>query len=114
MPRTPWQPSHSPACPATERDRLSTLASELLISELRQRGEAAAAQVLLRNRTALAKLSADDRRRVELLIRAVVARLLEEPESHLQRVGPDDASGPRLEAVRELFELDGRTVLDGF
>ena len=85
---------------------MSTVASELLISRLRQRGEAAADQVLLRNRTALANLSANDRRRAKLLLRAVVAGLLEEPESHLRRLRPEDASGPRLEAVRELFELD--------
>jgi glutamyl-tRNA reductase len=86
---------------------MGTLASELLISKLRQRGEAVADEVLLRNRTALARLSADDRRRAELLIRGVVARLLEGPESHLQRLRPEDTSGPRLAAVRELFELDG-------
>jgi glutamyl-tRNA reductase len=86
---------------------MGTLASELLISKLRQRGEAVADEVLLRNRTALARLSADDRRRAELLIRGVVARLLEEPESHLQHLSPEDTSGARLAAVRELFELDG-------
>jgi glutamyl-tRNA reductase len=83
---------------------MSTLASELLISELRQRGEAAADQVLLRNRTALAKLSAEDQRRVESVIRGVAARLLEEPESRLQRLSPEDASEVWLEAVRELFD----------
>ncbi|MEA2495513.1 MAG: hypothetical protein QOJ29_3424 [Thermoleophilaceae bacterium] len=92
---------------------MSALASELLISELRQRGEAAADQVLVRNRTALAKLSAEDRRRVELVIRGVAARLIEEPESHLRRLSPEDASGARLEALRELFDLDGAAHVAG-
>jgi glutamyl-tRNA reductase len=85
---------------------MSTLASELLISNLRQRSEAAADHVLLRNRAMLAKLSAHDRRRVEALIRGVAARLLEEPESYLQQLSPEEDLGPRLEAVRELFGLD--------
>jgi glutamyl-tRNA reductase len=86
---------------------MSTLESELLISTLRQLSEAAADHVLLRNRAALAKLSADDRCRVELLIHGIVSRLLEEPESHLHQLSPEDASGPQIEAVRELFRLDG-------
>jgi glutamyl-tRNA reductase len=86
---------------------MSTFESELLISKLRQRSEAAADHVLLRNRAALAKLSADDRSRVEFLIHGIVSRLLEEPESHLHQLSPEDASGPQIEAVRELFRLDG-------
>ena len=83
---------------------MSAPASELLISELRQHGDAAAAQVLLVNRGALARLSAHDRHRAEALIRGVVSRLLEEPEAHLKRL-TEDVAGDQLEAVRALFGL---------
>jgi glutamyl-tRNA reductase len=84
---------------------VTSLAPELLVAELRQRGEDAAAQVLLRNEAPLAKLTPDDRRRVETLLRTVVAQLLEEPESHLRQLSNETMSPRHLQAVCALFGL---------
>lgn len=81
-------------------------AYELVISELRERSEAAAVQVLSRNRGALTRLSAVDQEHAERLVRSVAARLLEEPAARLKQLPPEQIAG-HLDALRELFGLDG-------
>ena len=85
---------------------MTSFASEFLIAELKQRGELAAAQVVRRNHAAFDAMSDADRRRAEALAYAVAARLLEAPASRLARLRRDDADGPSVQAVCELFGLD--------
>ena len=82
-------------------------AYELLMSELREHSEAAAAEILSRNRGALAKLSAVNQEHAQALVHAVAARLLEEPEARLKQLPPEKVPG-HVEALRELFGLDSQ------
>jgi len=75
------------------------------IAALRERGDQIVAQVLRENDQRWESLSENDRRRLELMARAVVSRLLHEPTLRLK-----DADGDRayvyVDALRELFALD--------
>jgi glutamyl-tRNA reductase len=84
---------------------MASPAAQLLTADLRRRGELAAADVLRRNRSACALLADDDRRRLELLIYAVAARLVDEPRARLENLDSEQEAG-RVAAVRELFGLD--------
>src|SRR4051812_16409114 len=76
------------------------------IAALRERGDEIVAQVLRENEGRWESLSESDRRRLELMARAVVSRLLHEPTLRLK-----DSDGERayvyIDALRELFALDG-------
>jgi glutamyl-tRNA reductase len=76
------------------------------IAALRERGDQIAAQVLRENDARWESLSENDRRRMELMARAVVSRLLHEPTLRLK-----DTEGDRayhyVDALRELFALEG-------
>jgi glutamyl-tRNA reductase len=76
------------------------------ISALRERGDEIVAQVLRENEERWESVSENDRRRLELMARAVVSRLLHEPTLRLK-----DSDGDRsyvyVDALRELFALDG-------
>jgi Glutamyl-tRNAGlu reductase, dimerisation domain len=85
---------------------MASPAAELLMADLRRRSELAAADVLRRNRGACVLLGDDDRRRLELVIYAVAARLVDEPQARLENLDGDQDSAGRLAAVRELFGLD--------
>jgi glutamyl-tRNA reductase len=76
------------------------------IAALRERGDEIVAQVLRENDERWESLSENDRRRIELMARAVVSRLLHEPTLRLK-----DTEGDRayhyVDALRELFALEG-------
>jgi glutamyl-tRNA reductase len=86
---------------------MASHAADMLSADLRHRGELVAAEVLRRNRTAWVLLDDDDRRRLELLIYAVAARLVDEPRSRLQHLDGEQDSADLIAAMRELFGLDG-------
>jgi len=75
------------------------------IAALRERGDEIVAQVLRDNDERWESVSENDRRRLEMMARAVVSRLLHEPTLRLK-----DADGDRayvyVDALRELFALD--------
>jgi glutamyl-tRNA reductase len=85
---------------------MASPAAELLIADLRNRGELAAADVLGRNRSACASLTDDDRRIVETLIYAVADRLLDDPRARLEDLDGGDTEVHRIAAIRELFGLE--------
>jgi glutamyl-tRNA reductase len=76
------------------------------VAALRERGDEIVSQVLRENDERWESLSENDRRRLELMARAVVSRLLHEPTLRLK-----DAEGDRayhyVDALRELFALEG-------
>jgi glutamyl-tRNA reductase len=76
------------------------------IAALRELGDDIVAQVLRENDERWESLSENDRRRVELMARAVVSRLLHEPTLRLK-----DTDGDRayhyVDTLRELFALEG-------
>jgi glutamyl-tRNA reductase len=76
------------------------------VAALRERGDEIVAQVLRENAERWESLSENDRRRLELMARAIVSRLLHEPTLRLK-----DSDGDRsyiyVDALRELFALDG-------
>jgi glutamyl-tRNA reductase len=76
------------------------------LAALRERADDIVAQVLRENDERWESISADDRRRVELMARAIVSRLLHEPTLRLK-----DSEGDRayvyIDALRELFGLEG-------
>lgn len=76
------------------------------IAALRERADDIVAQVLRENDQRWDSVSADDRRRVELMARAVVSRLLHEPTLRLKETEGDRAY-VYVDALRELFGLDG-------
>jgi glutamyl-tRNA reductase len=76
------------------------------ISALRERADEIVAQVLRENEERWESMSADDRRRVELMARAVVSRLLHEPTVRLKET-EGDRSYIYVDALRELFGLEG-------
>jgi glutamyl-tRNA reductase len=76
------------------------------ITALRSRGDEIIAQVLRENDQRWESVSENDRRRLEVMARAVVSRLLHEPTLRLK-----EAEGDRgylyVDALRELFALEG-------
>jgi glutamyl-tRNA reductase len=72
------------------------------ISALRRRADEVVEQVLRENESRWETLSPADRERVEVMARAVVARLLHEPTVRLK----DRSSYHYLHTIRELFGLD--------
>jgi glutamyl-tRNA reductase len=76
------------------------------ITALRERGDEIVAQVLRENDQRWESLSDNDRRRLELMARAVVSRLLHEPTLRLKESEGDHAYH-YVDALRELFALEG-------
>jgi glutamyl-tRNA reductase len=75
------------------------------VSALRARADEIVAQVLRENDERWESLSSNDRRRVELMARAIVSRLLHEPTLRLKETEGDRAY-VYVDALRELFGLD--------
>jgi glutamyl-tRNA reductase len=76
------------------------------IAALRERGDKIVAQVLRDNDERWESASENDRRRLEMMARAVVSRLLHEPTLRLKD-SDDDRTYVYVDALRELFALDG-------
>lgn len=72
------------------------------IAALRQSAEATRLQELQRTLDRLPNLTDDERKRLDLMTKALVNRLLHAPVTRLR----DQGSERHLDAVRELFELD--------
>jgi glutamyl-tRNA reductase len=89
---------------------LSTLDVVPTIAALRERGEEIVSQVLRENEGRWDSLSDSDRERLELMARAIVSRLLHEPTTRLKRATDEDAAYVHLQALRELFGLDGTAL----
>lgn len=76
------------------------------IASLRARGDAIVEQVLRENQARWESLSDADRERLELMARALMARMLHEPTLRLKEGVGDDRSYLYVNALRELFALD--------
>jgi glutamyl-tRNA reductase len=77
------------------------------ISALRDRAETTADQVLREHAASWECISPNDRELVAVVAHAVVNRLLHEPTVRLKRVSGSPASTAYVQALRELFGLDG-------
>ena len=75
------------------------------IAALRRRGDDVVDQVLRENEARWESLSAADRKRLEVMARAVVSRLLHEPTLRLKDV-TDGSSYRHVHTLRELFGLE--------
>jgi glutamyl-tRNA reductase len=87
-------------------DWLASLDVVPTIAALRERGEEIVQRVLRDNEGRWESLSDADRRRVELLARAVVNRLLHEPTLRIKGAAERGGSYVQLQALRELFGLE--------
>jgi glutamyl-tRNA reductase len=76
------------------------------ISALRERGDQIVAQVLRENDERWESMTENDRRRLEVMARAIVSRLLHEPTLRLKDSDGDNAY-VYVDALRELFALEG-------
>lgn len=76
---------------------------------LRARGEEIVGRVLAENENRWLELGAEDRARVETLVRTVVGRMLHEPTLRLKELAGTDESYEVLAVVRDLFGLDTET-----
>jgi glutamyl-tRNA reductase len=77
------------------------------ISALREHAETMVQRVLAEHEPHWESLSPDDRERVGMVAHAVVNRLLHEPTMRLKRLPRSRASRSNVQAVQELFGLDG-------
>ncbi|MGI8944663.1 MAG: glutamyl-tRNA reductase [Thermoleophilaceae bacterium] len=75
------------------------------IAALRARGDALVDQVLRENETRWESLSAADRRRLDVMARALVGRMLHEPTVRLKGAVGDESAYLYVQALRELFGL---------
>jgi glutamyl-tRNA reductase len=76
------------------------------VAALRERGDEIVAQVLRENDGRWESLSDNDRRRLELMARALMSRLLHEPTLRLKG-SEGDRAYVYVDALRDLFALDG-------
>ena len=79
------------------------------VAALRERADSIVERVLAENESRWQNLSEADRERVELLARAVAARLLHEPTVRIKGVADRDDAYIFVSALRELFGLDAGT-----
>jgi glutamyl-tRNA reductase len=79
------------------------------IAALRGRANAIVDQVLQENEGRWEALSPSDRQRMELLAQAIVSRLLHEPTLRLRRSAGQDETYVHVQALRELFALEGES-----
>ena len=84
---------------------LGTLEVLPTVSALRARGDQVVDQLLAENESRWESLSERDRKRVEVLARAVANRLLHEPTLHVKNLDAGHRHA-RLQILRELFGLD--------
>jgi glutamyl-tRNA reductase len=87
-------------------DWLASLDVVPTIAALRERGEEIVQRVLRENEGRWQSLGEEDRRRVELMARAVVNRLLHEPTMRIKDSAEHGGSYVQLQALRELFGLE--------
>ncbi len=85
---------------------LGTLEVVPTIAALRERGEGVVVSVLRENATRWESLSTADRDRLEVMARAVVSRLLDEPTRRLRAVTEEGPAYVYVQALRELFALE--------
>jgi glutamyl-tRNA reductase len=92
----------------TERygDWLASLDVVPTIAALRERGEEIVQRVLRENDGRWESLGEADRRRVEMMARAVVNRMLHEPTLRIKDSAERGGSYVQLQALRELFGLE--------
>jgi glutamyl-tRNA reductase len=92
----------------TERygDWLASLDVVPTIAALRERGEEIVQRVLRENESRWESLGEADRRRVEMMARAVVNRMLHEPTLRIKDSAERGGSYVQLQALRELFGLE--------
>jgi glutamyl-tRNA reductase len=92
----------------TERygDWLASLDVVPTIAALRERGEEIVQRVLRENDGRWESLAEADRRRVEMMARAVVNRMLHEPTLRIKDSAERGGSYVQLQALRELFGLE--------
>jgi glutamyl-tRNA reductase len=92
----------------TERygDWLASLDVVPTIAALRERGEEIVQRVLRENEGRWESLGEADRRRVEMMARAVVNRMLHEPTLRIKDAAERGGSYVQLQALRELFGLE--------
>jgi glutamyl-tRNA reductase len=76
------------------------------IAALRERADGIVEQVLAENASRWESLSDADRKRLEAMARALVARLLHEPTLRLKAGAEDESAYVHVAALRELFALD--------
>ena len=88
---------------------LGTLEVVPTIAALRERGEGVVVSVLRENATRWESLSTADRDRLEVMARAVVSRLLDEPTRRLRAVTEEGPAYVYVQALRELFALEPRS-----
>jgi glutamyl-tRNA reductase len=77
------------------------------LAALRERADEIVAHVLRENDERWESVSADDRRRIELMAKAVASRLLHEPTLRLKE-SEGDRAYVYVDALRELFGLEGK------
>ena len=82
------------------------------ITALRERADAIVDQVMRENDSRWESLTEADRKRVEVLARAIVSRMLHEPTVRLKRVAQDDSGYVYLQAVRELFGIEAAAAAE--
>jgi glutamyl-tRNA reductase len=82
------------------------------VAALRGRADEIVSQVLAENESRWESLSAADRERVELLARAIAARLLHEPTLRIKGAADHEDVYLQVSALRELFGLDAGTAPD--
>ena len=84
------------------------------VAALRERGDAIVETVLAENAPRWESLSDADRERLRVMARAIVARILHEPTLRLKAAAGDETSYVYVQALRELFGLEGGAPdLDG-
>jgi glutamyl-tRNA reductase len=87
-------------------DWLASLDVVPTIAALRERGEEIVQRVLRENEQRWESLGEADRRRVEMMARAVVNRMLHEPTLRIKDTAERGGSYVQLQALRELFGLE--------
>jgi glutamyl-tRNA reductase len=87
-------------------DWLASLDVVPTIAALRERGEQIVQRVLRENDGRWESLGDADRRRMEIMARAVVNRMLHEPTMRIKDAAERGGSYVQLQALRELFGLE--------
>src|SRR4051812_31583602 len=89
---------------------LSSLEVVPTIASLRERADEIVRRVLAENATRWESLSEADRERLEAMAGAIASRLLHEPTLRIKRAAGEDDAYLYVNALRELFGLDGSTA----
>jgi glutamyl-tRNA reductase len=80
------------------------------VASLRERATEVVDRVLAENEPRWEALSEADRERMQAMARAVASRLLHEPTMRLKRSSGEDDAYVYVNALRELFGLDGQSA----